>query len=135
GSWRSRREARRRRRWTVDIFSDPKLAHLALGADRIRSLDIGDSPSIADIALDAAHFDFDALIFDITTPFKLALSAPRGAAQIEFGGDLTISSTLETFTSTVPVIVDDLLVFDTTRLRSLDAGARIASAPGGVRCS
>jgi hypothetical protein len=116
-------------------FSNPRLAHLALSADRITSLDVGGCPAIAEITLDVTRFDRDVLLFDITTPFKLALSAPRGAAQIEFGGHLTISSALDTMTSTVPVIADGLLVFDKTRLRSLDAGARIASARGGVRFS
>jgi hypothetical protein len=120
---------------SVDISANSRLAHLALGADRIESLAISSCVAVADVALEVAEFDGSVVIFDITTPFRLALSAPRGAAQIEFGGHLTISSALETFASTVPVIVDDLLVFDKTRLRSLDAGARIASARGGVRFS
>lgn len=119
----------------VDVFTNGKLTHLSLAADRVSDFLVGDNPSIADLALDVAGFDGDVLIFDITTAFRLALSAPRGAAQVEFGGELAISSALETLVSSVPVIVDDLLVFDKTRLRALDAGARVAAARGGVRFS
>lgn len=91
--------------------------------------------SSGEIAFDVARFELDVLIFDITTPFKLALSAPREAGQIEFGGDLLVSSAVETFASAAPVVVDDFPVLDNTRLRSLDAGARIASVRGGVRFS
>jgi hypothetical protein len=120
---------------TVDFFADDKLTHLALGADRVDSLLINFDPLISELDLDVARFVHDVLIFDITTPFRLGLSRPRGDGGIEFGDHLTISSPLETFESTAPVTVDGLLVFDKTRLRTLDARAQIAAARGGVRFS
>jgi hypothetical protein len=120
---------------SVSLLRDPALSRISISADRVGSLLISDDPAITELVFDVAKYDFDVLLFNFVIPFRIALSSPRNAGQIEFGGDLAIRGPLERFTSASPVIVDDLLVFDKTRLQALDARAQIVEARGGVRFS
>lgn len=103
----------------LDLFTNAQLAHVGIGADRVGSLSVGDDPVITDLALDVAKFDFDVVVFDVTTPFHMALSSPSPDGVV-FGGGLIISSPLQAFEATVPVTIDGLCVFDKTLLPALD---------------
>ncbi|HEX3763167.1 MAG TPA: hypothetical protein VHW23_30950 [Kofleriaceae bacterium] len=103
----------------IDLFGNPRLAQVAVGADRVASLGVNDAPLVTDLALDVARFDFDVVVFGITTPFRMALSSPSPGGVV-FGGGLIISSALQAIDATAPVTVDGLCVFDKTVLPALD---------------
>jgi len=103
----------------VELFSNPTLGRIRLSADDIFVLAIDANPQITEISLDVARFESIVDLFDITTPFDLALSSPRTGA-IELGGGLIISSPLATLSSTAPIIVEGPCVLDSTQLQTFD---------------
>ncbi|HZJ67445.1 MAG TPA: hypothetical protein VFD36_28250 [Kofleriaceae bacterium] len=121
----------------VELFSNPTLGRIRLSADDVFALQIDENPRIANISLDVARVESIVTLFEITTPFDLALSSPRAAGAIEFGGGLIISSPLATLSSAAPLIVDGLCVFDKTRLQVFDphSSLLVRGDGGGVRFS
>jgi hypothetical protein len=117
----------------VDVFFNDSLTDIKVSADQVGGIDISENAMVTKIALSAVTVD-NLSVFEVAVPFDLALSTPDLGGAIEFKGDVIISSPLAAMTSTAPVIVDGLCVFDSTLLHTLDAGAPITTR-GGVRFS
>jgi hypothetical protein len=118
----------------IALVSNDELAHVALHADRVRSLTIASDPAITDIALAVDRFDSDVSIRDITVPFTLGLDDSRPGG-ITFHGDLIVSGPAKTLHSETFVYADGLCVFDNTLLRTLDDGFYPWIVRGGLRIS
>ncbi|HEX3760078.1 MAG TPA: hypothetical protein VHW23_15285 [Kofleriaceae bacterium] len=103
----------------VNLGVDGKLAHVALTADRVGSLDALGTPAIRDLALNVARFDGEIGLFDIATPFGLTLSSPS-AEGVEIARDLLISGPLTSFQVTGPVTVGGAFQLEGTQLEALD---------------
>lgn len=117
----------------ITIFSSDALTHLAISADRVASLAIDFDSQLADIALDVGSFDGDLTVFEIGVPFHLGLT-PAGTDSIAIGGQLLLSSPLQSFDVAAPLTVGDLLVFDSTLLTRFEPGSPL-TVRGGLRFS
>jgi len=117
---------------SASIGGNDQLSHIALSADRMRSVSLTDD-WIAELLLRASRIDGPLLLFHNQVPFQLTLDSPGDS--IELGDDLAISGPLEALHSRVPVIVDGHTVFDKTLLTALDADAGLSELRGGVRFS
>jgi hypothetical protein len=102
----------------VEVLGNPKLARVALSAERMGSLFVGSNPVLGELALDVARVDLDVLVTGGTTPFHLSLSSPSPDG-IELGGDLRIAGPLQALDATGPVIVGGQCMFHQTQLETL----------------